>query len=105
NLGFDQLQAMRDASPTGGSLGQVSERELTFLQGTVANLNPNLGEERLKEQLAKVKRHYENWKLTLQGVNPDTVESAAPAGEMPVIKSASEYEKLPAGATYIYDGV
>ena len=31
NLGFSELQDMRDASPTGGALGQVSERELGLL--------------------------------------------------------------------------
>src|SRR5690606_36603495 len=35
NAGFDRLQAMRDSSPTGGALGQVSERELAFLQSTI----------------------------------------------------------------------
>ena len=31
NIGFDKLQAMREASPTGGALGQVSNQELTSL--------------------------------------------------------------------------
>ena len=41
NIGFDKLQKMRDASPTGGALGQVSERELGFLQSlsSVASIN------------------------------------------------------------------
>lgn len=40
NLGFDALQAMRDASPTGGALGQVAVQELEMLQSTVAALDP-----------------------------------------------------------------
>jgi hypothetical protein len=32
NVGFEELQAMRDASPTGGALGQVSEMENRLLQ-------------------------------------------------------------------------
>ena len=32
NIGFEELQAMRDASPTGGALGQVSEMENRLLQ-------------------------------------------------------------------------
>ncbi len=39
---FTSLQAMRDASPTGGALGQVSERELTLLGAAVRSLDPNL---------------------------------------------------------------
>ena len=31
NLGFDELQKMRDASPTGGALGSVSDKEVDFL--------------------------------------------------------------------------
>lgn len=40
NLAFDALQAMRDASKTGGALGQVSEIELQLLESAVANVNP-----------------------------------------------------------------
>lgn len=38
NVGFDKLQQMRAASPTGGALGQVSERENLLLQSTLGNL-------------------------------------------------------------------
>jgi hypothetical protein len=34
NLGFNELQEMRANSPTGGALGQVSERELALLTST-----------------------------------------------------------------------
>jgi hypothetical protein len=39
NIGFDELQRMRDASPTGGALGQVAVQELNYLQAAVANLD------------------------------------------------------------------
>lgn len=39
NIGFDRLQAMREASPTGGALGQVTERELSNLQAVMGNLS------------------------------------------------------------------
>ena len=38
NVGFDELQAMRESSPTGGALGQVSEREIAFLQALLGNI-------------------------------------------------------------------
>lgn len=38
NIGFDKLQAMRDASPTGGALGQVSEFENRLLQSVFGSL-------------------------------------------------------------------
>ena len=39
NVGFDKLQAMREASPTGGALGQVSELELKLLMSTIGSLD------------------------------------------------------------------
>jgi hypothetical protein len=59
NLGFEQLQALRDASPTGGALGQVSERELEFLQSAVANLDIAQSKEQLTQNLQAVKQHYQ----------------------------------------------
>jgi len=47
NIGFDKLQAMRDASPTGGALGQVSERELMFLQSVFGSLDQSQSSEEL----------------------------------------------------------
>lgn len=74
NLGFDQLQQMRDSSPTGGALGQVSERELNFLQSTLTALDPNMGDEQLLENLEKVKKHYNAWRDTMIGKMPEEVE-------------------------------
>ena len=39
-IGFDQLQAMREVSPTGGALGQVSTFELDNLQAILGRLDP-----------------------------------------------------------------
>jgi hypothetical protein len=39
NVGFDQLQQMRDSSPTGGALGQVSEQENRLLQSVLGSLD------------------------------------------------------------------
>lgn len=51
NVGFDELQTMRDNSPTGGALGAISERELAFLQSTIANIEQSQSEEQLKRNL------------------------------------------------------
>lgn len=72
-IGFDTLQAMRDASPTGGALGQVSERELGFLQATIANLDQLQDPEELKAELEKVKEHYLNF-LDYQKRSEDSKE-------------------------------
>lgn len=55
NLGFDKLQAMRDNSPTGGALGQVTERELALLQSSVENLKQGQSEEQLLANLQDIR--------------------------------------------------
>ncbi len=58
NVGFDKLQALRDASPTGGALGQVSNLEIGLLQAVIASLDQAQSEDQLKGGLAEVKRLY-----------------------------------------------
>lgn len=55
NIGFEELQTMRDNSPTGGALGQVTERELAFLQSTIANIEQSQSEQQLRQNLAVLK--------------------------------------------------
>lgn len=58
NIGFDKLQRMRDASPTGGALGQVSQMELGQLNASLGNLNIDQSPEQLKQNLLDVRRYY-----------------------------------------------
>lgn len=53
---FSELQAMRDASPTGGALGSITERELSLLQNAVAALDQAQSPEQLKTNLANYKK-------------------------------------------------
>lgn len=57
NIGFDKLQRMRDASPTGGALGQVSELENKLLQATSGALDAKQPEQ-LRENLLIIKDLY-----------------------------------------------
>ena len=54
NLGFDELQAMRDNSPTGGALGQVAVQELEALRSTIASLDQAQSPEQLKAALQRL---------------------------------------------------
>lgn len=54
NVGFDKLQAMREASPTGGALGQVSERENVLLQSVLGALEQSQSPEQLKYNLNRL---------------------------------------------------
>ncbi len=52
NVGFDRLQQMREASDTGGALGQVSEFENRLLQSTIGNLELSQTQEQFLKILA-----------------------------------------------------
>lgn len=58
NIGFDELRKMRAESPTGGALGQVSEKEIDFLQSTLASLDVGIGVKDLTRNLGQIKATY-----------------------------------------------
>ncbi|MBN8968939.1 MAG: hypothetical protein J0G95_10815 [Rhizobiales bacterium] len=58
NIGFDRLQALRDSSPTGGALGQVSDFENRQLQSTLGNLEQSQTAGQLKDNLNRVRNTY-----------------------------------------------
>lgn len=69
-LGFDQLQQMRNASPTGGALGTVSNRELASLESAVASLDQGLSPKALRENLKQIETSYKNWQESAMGKLP-----------------------------------
>lgn len=96
NLGFDRLQQMRDASPTGGALGQVAVQELQALQATVGSLELGQSKAELQKNLNKIENHYSNWIRATQGQQPlsldEFLKSKQPQAASPAPMSA------PAGA-------
>jgi len=66
NIGFAELQAMREASPTGGALGQVAVQELNALQSVIADLDPNQSPAVVRQNLRMAREHYANWRRTLE---------------------------------------
>lgn len=81
NLGFDRLQQMRDASPTGGALGQVAVQELNALQATVGSLELGQSRKELEKNLNKIDFHYKNWIRATRGEPPLTEAEAAKSPE------------------------
>jgi hypothetical protein len=53
-VGFGVLQELRNASKTGGGLGQVTEREHALLQNALAALHNAQGADQMRESLQKV---------------------------------------------------
>ena len=58
NIGFDELQAMRDASKTGGALGQVAVQELASLQATLGSLDRTQSPQALYKNLQDIRNRY-----------------------------------------------
>lgn len=55
NVGFDKLQDMRQNSPTGGALGQVSDMENKLLQAVLGSLDQGLSAADLAKNLQNIK--------------------------------------------------
>lgn len=87
NIGFDRLQAMREASPTGGALGNVTERELARLEAVKGSLAQSQSREQLVANLKRLQETYldvvhgaGNWSLGADGrVQTRGAKGAAPA--------------------------
>lgn len=88
NLGFDRLQQMRDASPTGGALGQVAVQELQALQNSVASLEVGQSKSELVTNLGKIKDHYSKWLAATQG-------TVAPPAAAPAASAADQWSITP----------
>ena len=67
NVGFDRLQAMREASPTGGALGQVAVQELFSLQAAEGSLDQNQSPEELTKNLNAIEQHYKTLQRIFSG--------------------------------------
>lgn len=61
NIAFSELQAMREASKTGGALGNVANQELELLQSTLGALNQRQSPENFKKNLNKIKESLGRW--------------------------------------------
>jgi hypothetical protein len=58
NIGFDRLQQMRESSPTGGALGNVTVEELARLESVLGNLEQSQSEQQFLENLDRLERIY-----------------------------------------------
>ena len=58
NIAFSALQQMRDASPTGGALGAISEMELRLLQSTMGSLEQSQSQEQFLRNLNRLEEIY-----------------------------------------------
>lgn len=83
NIGFDKLQAMREASPTGGALGAVSEFENRLLQSVFGSLSQAQSAEELLYNLDRLETLYD--RIINEGIPDD--EARRLLGGGPVTKT------------------
>lgn len=104
NVAFDKLQAMRNASQTGGALGQVSNLEIGLLKSSIASLNPQVGEEPFKQQLDKVRYHYKNVRNAILG-KPVEVDYNRPEYQQYIVENNNKtyFQDPITGDTYEID--
>jgi hypothetical protein len=71
DITFAKINALKSQSDTGATgLGQISNVEINLLQNSIAALDPAIGEEAFKQQLDRVRFHYQNVKDSLLGKPP-----------------------------------
>jgi hypothetical protein len=67
NLGFEQMQAMKNATPTGATgLGQIAIKEFEALQAVVRSLDQKQESEQLVKSLEAVSKRLSNWSAAVQ---------------------------------------
>jgi hypothetical protein len=95
NIGFDRLQAMRDASPTGGALGSITERELSQLQAVLGSLTLEQSPAQLRENIERLERIYTGIAEKAAAYPnasdfgfADAAQSATPAGDQAITPQA-----------------
>ena len=91
NVGFDKLQSMRENSPTGGALGQVSDMENRLLQAVNGALDPG-SPEQLTENLNIIKQLYPTVLQEKKRAFEQDYGNVQPLGNNPqdIVKKAEE---------------
>jgi len=102
NIGFDQLNQMRQASPTGGALGNVSNQEITYLQAVMGSIDQSQSEAQLRRNLQRMREAY--YEIVNYGLgNRPPVQIPGPGGrgsaEPPPRDGVPDGRRPAAGAT------
>lgn len=82
NIAFGALTAMREASKSGGALGQVSDREGKLLESSLAALDIGQSPEEFKKQLQKVKDSIQRWNNAAGSGGGTTTKMQGPDGQV-----------------------
>jgi hypothetical protein len=80
NVGFQQLNQMRQESPTGGALGNVTVREIEFLQAALGNLSQAQSPAQFRQNLLNLRAAFEE---VIHGSQGGAGASAPPSAAAP----------------------
>lgn len=109
NIAFKTLADMRAASPTGGALGAVSEKELDMLAAAMGSIDPGLSHFLFKDNLDEIERIL---KLYKQEADSAISQIEKPQNFTPIqtpenrveIKTQAEFNALKSGQKFIFNG-
>jgi hypothetical protein len=111
NIAFKKLAEMKAASPTGGALGAISEKELALLASSSGSIDPALSFFLFKDNLdqiesgaLKAKKLIEEDIASIEKPQKFTPIQSTPQNVIE-IKSQEEWKKLKSGQKYIFNGV
>lgn len=79
NIAFNELTQMREASKTGGALGNVAIRELELLESTLGALDAGMDGKDLKAEFKKIKKSVQRWNTAASGQGGQPAAAKAPA--------------------------
>lgn len=107
NIGFDALAEMRQNSPTGGALGNVSDYEGKTLQATIASLDTGLSTDEFLAALDRVKttrdqtlaRVRDAYQRDFDVAGGDAAALAPQA--LPTVTTQKDFDALPPGAAFL----
>lgn len=100
NIGFEELNRLRQQSKTGGALGQVTERELAFLQAVAGSLDQSQSKQQLTDNLNRLWNEYQKV-IHGEGNFERRPLSFEAQDETPTPQTQEEFDALAPGAEYI----
>jgi hypothetical protein len=82
-IGFTVLQAMRDASKTGGALGAISDKENELLQNNLAPLGKSQSTEQMRQSLQSIIDYVDGAKGRLNSTYQQQYGNVSPQAQQP----------------------
>jgi len=108
NIAFKKLADMKAASPTGGALGAISERELDLLSSNLGSIDPGLSFFLFKENIDSIEDIVSRAK---KGIEEQIQSVENPQKFQPIkenapieIKSEEDLKKIKSGQKFIFNG-